>query len=167
MELGADGVHLGEHDGGIASARTLLGGDAIIGVSCYDDIERARTLVAQGADYIAFGAFFPSPTKPHARRAGIDLALRERKSVIAVAGLVGGGALPQANKIAAAHIDGRIFCEFHVSFHCRKFERRRAPTAADRSGWNWAPATLLRCTIAAKRSPCVQAAMQSSVTGAA
>lgn len=72
-ELGADGVHLGEDDGDITSARTLLGDDAIIGVSCYDDIERARTLVGQGADYIAFGAFFPSPTKPHARRAGIDL----------------------------------------------------------------------------------------------
>lgn len=73
LELGADGVHLGEQDGDIASARTLLGDAAIIGVSCYEDIERARTLVAQGADYIAFGAFFPSPTKPHARRAGIDL----------------------------------------------------------------------------------------------
>lgn len=72
-ELDADGVHLGEHDGGIAEARALLGGDALIGVSCYDDIERARTLAAAGADYIAFGAFFPSSTKPNARRASVDL----------------------------------------------------------------------------------------------
>lgn len=72
-ELGADGVHLGEHDGDIASARRLLGGDAIIGASCYDDIERARRLAAEGANYLAFGAFFPSPTKPDARRASLQL----------------------------------------------------------------------------------------------
>ena len=72
-DLGADGVHLGEDDGGIAPARMLLGERALIGVSCYDDIERARMLAAQGADYIAFGTFFPSPTKPNARRAGLDL----------------------------------------------------------------------------------------------
>lgn len=75
-DLGADGVHLGEDDGDIAAARKLLGDHALIGVSCYDDIERARMLAAQGADYIAFGAFFPSPTKPQARRASPEL-LRE------------------------------------------------------------------------------------------
>ena len=68
-EVGADGVHLGEHDGAIAEARALLGDSAIIGVSCYDSLERASAATAVGADYIAFGAFFPSPTKPHARRA--------------------------------------------------------------------------------------------------
>ena len=72
-ELGADGVHLGEHDSDIASARRLLGDDAIIGASCYDDIERARRLAAEGASYLAFGAFFPSPTKPNARRASLQL----------------------------------------------------------------------------------------------
>ncbi len=71
--LGADGVHLGEHDGSIGDARRLLGDDAIIGASCYDDIECARAAVAAGADYVAFGACFPSPTKPAARRAGLDL----------------------------------------------------------------------------------------------
>lgn len=72
-DLGADGVHLGEDDGDIASARMLLGDRALIGMSCYDDLERARTLAAEGADYIAFGAFFPSPTKPQARRASLQL----------------------------------------------------------------------------------------------
>lgn len=72
-EIGADGVHLGERDGEIAAARALLGADAIIGASCYDDLQRAHDAVAAGADYIAFGAFFPSPTKPLARRAGIGL----------------------------------------------------------------------------------------------
>ena len=72
-DSGADGVHLGEHDGGIAQARALLGAGAIVGVSCYDDLERAHAAKAAGADYIAFGAFFPSPTKPDARRARIGL----------------------------------------------------------------------------------------------
>lgn len=71
--VGADGVHLGEHDGTIAHARSLLGERAIIGVSCYDDLRRARDAVAAGADYVAFGAFFPSPTKPGARHADIRL----------------------------------------------------------------------------------------------
>lgn len=68
-QIDADGVHLGEHDGDVAAARALLGDDAIIGVSCYDDLARAETAAVAGADYIAFGAFFPSPTKPDARRA--------------------------------------------------------------------------------------------------
>ncbi|MGQ4661176.1 thiamine phosphate synthase [Lysobacter sp. F6437] len=65
--IGADGVHLGEDDGELAAARDALGTDAIIGASCYDNPERARNAVAAGADYVAFGAFFPSPTKPNAR----------------------------------------------------------------------------------------------------
>ena len=69
----AAGVHLGEDDGDIAAARAALGPDAIIGVSCYDSLERARQMASAGPDYLAFGAFFPSPTKPHARRASFDL----------------------------------------------------------------------------------------------
>lgn len=97
LELGADGVHLGEDDGDIASARRLLGDDAIIGVSCYDDIERAHTLAAQGADYLAFGAFFPSPTKPHARRASLQL-LQDSASLglprVAIGGITPDNARP-------------------------------------------------------------------------
>ena len=72
-ELDADGVHLGEDDTSVDDARRLLGDVAIIGVSCYDDLARARRLAAAGADYLAFGAFFPSPTKPRARRASLQL----------------------------------------------------------------------------------------------
>lgn len=68
-EVDADGVHLGEDDGGIAHARTLLGSERIIGMSCYDDALRARLATAASADYVAFGAMFPSSTKPLARRA--------------------------------------------------------------------------------------------------
>jgi thiamine-phosphate pyrophosphorylase len=88
--VGADGVHLGEHDGAIAAARALLGHDALIGVSCYDRIELALAALAQGADYLAFGAFFPSPTKPVARRAGIELLERARalgRPLVAIGGI--------------------------------------------------------------------------------
>lgn len=71
--IGADGVHLGKDDDELAVARATLGSTAIIGVSCYDSIDRARAAVAAGANYIAFGAFFSSPTKPQAPRAMPEL----------------------------------------------------------------------------------------------
>jgi thiamine-phosphate pyrophosphorylase len=71
--VAAAGVHLGEDDGDIVAARGLLGEDAIVGVSCYDDLSRAKAAAAAGASYIAFGAFFPSTTKPNARHATPDL----------------------------------------------------------------------------------------------
>ena len=67
--IGAAGVHLGEDDGDLARAREALGADAIVGSSCYDDPARAEVAARAGASYVAFGAFFPSPTKPRARRA--------------------------------------------------------------------------------------------------
>lgn len=71
--IGADGVHLGRDDGDVHSARRVLGSEAIIGVSCYNELARAAAATQAGADYIAFGAFFASTTKPDARPA--DLAL--------------------------------------------------------------------------------------------
>jgi thiamine-phosphate pyrophosphorylase len=87
---GAAGVHLGEDDADIASARARLGANAIVGVSCYDSLERARDLAAAGADYLAFGAFHPSPTKPNARKATLSL-LREANAfglpLVAIGGI--------------------------------------------------------------------------------
>jgi len=65
--IGANGAHLGEDDGDIAAARAALGTDALLGASCYDNPALARQAVAAGASYVAFGAFFPSSTKPNAR----------------------------------------------------------------------------------------------------
>jgi thiamine-phosphate pyrophosphorylase len=94
---GAAGVHLGEDDGAIDVARRRLGPDAIIGVSCYDSLERARVAAAAGADYLAFGAFFASPTKPHARHATPDL-LRAARSLglplVAIGGITPDNARP-------------------------------------------------------------------------
>ncbi|MDR2678000.1 MAG: thiamine phosphate synthase, partial [Zoogloeaceae bacterium] len=76
QESGADGVHLGRDDESLARARRLLGDAACIGVSCYADFERARQLAAEGADYLAFGALFASPTKPEAPPAPLALLTR-------------------------------------------------------------------------------------------
>ena len=70
--LGA-GVHVGEHDAEAREARARLGPHAIIGASCYDDLARAERATEAGASYLAFGAFFPSSTKPNARRAAPQL----------------------------------------------------------------------------------------------
>ena len=67
-ELGL-GAHLGGDDGSLREARAALAPGAILGASCYDQLERARIAAGEGADYLAFGAFFPSGTKPLARRA--------------------------------------------------------------------------------------------------
>lgn len=103
-DVGADGVHLGEHDGGVADARALLGDGAIIGVSCYDDLQCAGAAVAAGADYVAFGAFFPSPTKPGARRA--TLALLHESAGLALPRVAIGGITPDnARSLVAAGAD--------------------------------------------------------------
>jgi thiamine-phosphate pyrophosphorylase len=70
--IGADGVHLGKDDTDLAHARARLGAHALIGVSCYDSLQRAVDAQAQGADYVAFGRFFPSRTKPHAPCARLE-----------------------------------------------------------------------------------------------
>lgn len=62
-ELGCDGVHVGEEDMPYAEARRLLGSDRIVGVTCGNSRDRAITAAEAGADYVAFGAFFPSMTK--------------------------------------------------------------------------------------------------------
>lgn len=103
-EVGADGVHLGEHDGAIATARGLLGNQAIIGVSCYDDASLARHAAASGADYLAFGAFFPSTTKPGARHAAIGL-LHETRALGLPQVAIGGITPDNAHTLIAAGAD--------------------------------------------------------------
>lgn len=70
---GADGVHLGEEDTNPERARKILGDGAIVGVSCYDSLDRAQQAMATGADYVAFGACFPSRSKDTTRRATPEL----------------------------------------------------------------------------------------------
>jgi thiamine-phosphate pyrophosphorylase len=72
LAVGANGAHLGKDDGDLAAARARLPGK-ILGASCYDSLESARAAVRSGADYVAFGSVFPSPTKPDAGRAPLSL----------------------------------------------------------------------------------------------
>jgi thiamine-phosphate pyrophosphorylase len=72
-DCGAAGVHLGQEDSDLPSARKLLGDNAIIGISCYNRPELAEQAAEQGADYIAFGRFFASGTKPDAVQATPEL----------------------------------------------------------------------------------------------
>jgi thiamine-phosphate pyrophosphorylase len=88
--VGAHGVHLGEEDGDVAATRALVGEKLLIGVSCYNDLSRARRLVAEGADYVAFGSFFPSRVKPDARRAVVSILAQARRlgvPVVAIGGI--------------------------------------------------------------------------------
>jgi thiamine-phosphate pyrophosphorylase len=72
LTVAANGAHLGKNDGDLKSARGKLAGK-ILGASCYNDLQAARAAVAAGADYVAFGSVFPSPTKPGAVRAPLSL----------------------------------------------------------------------------------------------
>lgn len=91
--LDADGVHLGEHDAALKDALINLGPDKIIGVSCYQDLNLAKSLAAQGASYVAFGSFYPSSTKPEARPCPIEL-LGQAKAALSVPIVAIGGITP-------------------------------------------------------------------------
>ncbi|QKT03196.1 thiamine phosphate synthase [Ectothiorhodospiraceae bacterium 2226] len=80
--VGADGVHIGREDAAIARARARLP-HGLIGVSCYNRLDLAQAAQAAGADYVAFGRFFPSRTKPDAVQADPAL-LREARAVLRV-----------------------------------------------------------------------------------
>ena len=81
VAVGAAGVHLGEHDTDLQAARRQLGPDAIIGVSCYNRVDLAVQAAGNGADYVAFGRFFPSNTKPGAVQATPALLIGARQAV--------------------------------------------------------------------------------------
>jgi thiamine-phosphate pyrophosphorylase len=110
--VGAAGVHLGRDDPAIGPARAALGPAAIIGVSCYNELDRARAAQAAGADYVAFGRFFPSRTKPQAVAAGLELLRAARAElripIVAIGGITpeNGGSLIDAGADALAVIEG-------------------------------------------------------------
>jgi len=95
VEVDADGVHLGTDDASIADARRKLGDAKFVGASCYNKLEHAFEAERQGADYVAFGAFFASTTKPGAASASTDL-LRRAKTLLQVP-LVAIGGITEGN----------------------------------------------------------------------
>ena len=102
--VGAAGVHLGEDDVAIADARAVLGEQAIIGASCYDQLALAERAAAAGANYVAFGAFFPSPSKTATRRAESGL-LRDTAKLGLPRVAIGGITPDNAGSLVAAGAD--------------------------------------------------------------
>jgi thiamine-phosphate pyrophosphorylase len=110
--VGAAGVHLGKTDATLNQARNRLGTEAIIGVSCYNELERATAAAKSGATYVAFGRFFPSRSKPVAVPAEPALLQQARKlidlPIVAIGGITpdNGGQLIAAGADLLAAIHG-------------------------------------------------------------
>jgi thiamine-phosphate pyrophosphorylase len=103
LAVGANGAHLGRDDADLRASRARLAGK-ILGASCYDRLELARAAVAAGADYVAFGAAFASPTKPAAVRAPLSL-FGEAKALGVPLAAIGGITLENAPQLLAAGAD--------------------------------------------------------------
>ena len=103
LEVDADGVHLGRDDGSLAAARARLGGK-LLGASCYDRLELAERAVGAGADYVAFGSVYPSPTKPGAVRAPLSLFTQARELKVPLCA-IGGITLKNAGELVRVGAD--------------------------------------------------------------
>jgi thiamine-phosphate pyrophosphorylase len=132
LEVGADGVHLGRDDQRLVEARAALGTGRLIGVSCYDSLALAGEAQKSGADYVAFGSFFPSSVKPQAVRASLEL-LREARlqltlPIVAIGGITpdNGAALVEAGADALAVISA-LFQVADTQSAARAFARLFAP----------------------------------------
>jgi thiamine-phosphate pyrophosphorylase len=132
--LAADGVHLGAEDAQCHAARAQLGARPLIGVSCYDNLDAARMAVDQGADYVAFGAFFPTATKKPPAKPSVDILRRAKAElpvpVVAIGGITpdNAGALIQAGADLVAVV-GALFSAPDPASVMRKFRRLFAETA--------------------------------------
>ena len=106
IEVDADGLHLGREDGPLSEARRRLGGEKILGVSCYNRLDYAIEAQCQGADYVAFGAFFASSTKPNAVSAPLSLLQRAKRElhipIVAIGGITPENAAQLVNEGANA-----------------------------------------------------------------
>ena len=89
-KIGAKAVHLGKDDENIKEAFEILGKDAYVGVSCYNDINLAINAAKNGASYVAFGSVFTSPTKPNAPKCGLEI-VKEAKQILNLPVCVIGG----------------------------------------------------------------------------
>lgn len=126
-QLDADGVHIGQHDTAIAAARALLGPHKIIGASCYNQLALAQQAQAAGADYAAFGACYPSSTKPAAPRAIAALFTQAKQSLSLPLVGIGGITLHNASPLITAGADmlaviTDIFQAQDISARCQQFQ---------------------------------------------
>jgi len=132
----ADGVHLGRDDASLPAARSRLGGQRIIGVSCYNQVERAVAAQRGGADYVAFGSMFSSTTKPGAERADIATLVAARTRIhlpiVAIGGITprNGASLLDAGVDLLAVVSG-VFGHGDPAAAARRYARLFARQAMD------------------------------------
>lgn len=89
QEIRADGIHIGKDDISVCEAREIFP-KGIIGVSCYGALSKAEEALKEGADYVAFGSFFPSPTKPQSGIVSASVIAKARDSLVAPICVIGG-----------------------------------------------------------------------------
>ncbi|MGZ9114640.1 MAG: thiamine phosphate synthase [Brevundimonas sp.] len=102
---GCDGVHLGQGDASVAEARAVMGRDAMIGVTCHDSRELAMDAAEAGADYVAFGAFFPTETKTTVHRPDPEILTIWQETVETPCVAIGGITARNAGALARAGAD--------------------------------------------------------------
>ena len=126
FQVGAAGVHVGQDDPAFTVARARLGDQALIGVSCYNRLDLALEAERAGADHVAFGAMFPSPTKPDEVRAPLEL-IREARAVLTIPIVAIGGITPDnapllldAGVDALAVISG-VFAQSDIQAAARRY----------------------------------------------
>ncbi len=127
--IDADGVHVGADDRAAASARAQLSTQQLLGVSCYDDLRRAESAAAQGADYVAFGSFFASRVKPDAVRAPLSILPAARRATGLPVVAIGGITLDNVGVLIAAGADAvavlsAVFTAPDIRVAAREFCRR-------------------------------------------
>jgi len=105
-EIGADGVHLGGEDTSVEEARTILGTNSIIGVSCYNHVERGLNAVKSGADYVAFGTPYNTPTKPDREPTSIEILNEAVKLINIPIFAIGGITIDNVEPILETGVDG-------------------------------------------------------------
>ena len=105
VRLGCDGVHVGQDDTPLAEARRIVGQDRMVGVTCHDSLHLAMEAAEGGADYVAFGAFFPTATKDAPTRADPELLTGWQQDMVVPCVAIGGIAVVTARQIAAAGAD--------------------------------------------------------------
>jgi thiamine-phosphate pyrophosphorylase len=138
ITLGADGVHLGGEDASLTEARRRLGAEKIVGISCYDQLDRAVEAEQHGADYVAFGAFFTSVTKPEATHAPLNLLARARQElripIIAIGGVTSDNAGELIRRGAdAVAVSNALFCAHDIRLAAEKISRLIKQNKANRA----------------------------------
>lgn len=130
--VSAHGVHLGQSDGIVSQARDYLGADRIIGNTCHDSLALAHAAVTQQADYVAFGAFFLSSTKPDASPAPLSLLREARSSLPVPVVAIGGINMDNAGQVIEAGADmiaviHSLFASKDICAQANQFAQRFNP----------------------------------------